>query len=821
MTPPSRSSSSAVSWAAWAGLVVVLVAALLPWWRHHTYLRDFYDYGLVMASNARLAEGQKPYADYVTPIQSAMFVLDRGAEKLGGGTYVGMTWGGAGLIVLGVVLLAGMLARRWPRGVALAVAGAVVIGSATQHTIIWHNSLGVLALALVSWSFAVAPVWRRETLGWHALAAAGLFLGGTNKLNYHLVACAVAAGWVVHALVLRRAERWRGCVLLGAVALFGVVLPVAAELAWTGASFAQWRYNVIALPLAARAGTLGQMGSLRFYFQTVHVYYGAVRLAPAGAIGVYLAAVAALAAGRAGGGRALPWLFAVLAGILAAGSGAALLATNNEIAYVVLAASVVLAVSLWLGFDLPARGPWFVAGLLAPALVLAACGWESAWRGQRSQFGHSTDPRVAYLPGESAGADFGYLRGLHLPASMVQSLQSVASWRRELPVADRAGCFYGPAGEWLERIWPATKRPGLPLWMHAGTSYGPREEEALIAALRPGGGYHHLLVPEAWDHWGAHVEQELRHSFMKERIGPVWFAYRALPQDVVSTEPLGAGLGLGGNLDSTRLLSTMARYQLADGRQFLGVETGTGELRVMAESFRASGEAVLQRIGPGGPLGPVRFEVQGVRDGARILRLELEQSLAEGRDEAVVPCKLDSSGLPLAYVVTVPPALAGRVRAGWRAPAFSHSGNEDRALPPQLVSGSGQPREADAAERAALLPADHRDDRVILRNVWVEGGRLRIPPGGEVWVRLRGLYAHIGITAAGLSDVSTPAKPVLRTIYYKSGRLETMSNTVLADTAPVSFHAWSPENEGWLGLIDVSDRNTGAITVRIDALVLP
>lgn len=824
MTTPSRPDPAARPWLWWGGLGLVTLLALLPWWRNHAYLRDFYDYGLVMASNARLGAGEKPYVDYVTPIQTAVFALNRGAEKLGGGTYVGMTRGGAALIAVGVVLLCAMLVRQWSRGAALVVGAAVVICSASQHTIIWHNVLGVFALAMVSWSFALAPVWRRATLGWHTLAAAGLLLGGTNKLNFHLVACALAAGWVLHALAVRREPLGRGLITLGAIVLFGWVVPVVAELAWTGASFPQWLYNVVEMPFAARAGTLEQLLSARFYFTTVHIYYGDLRLPPAGAISVGLAAVAAVAAGlsRTGERRGLARIFAGLAGVLAAASAAALLATNNEIAYVVLAAALVLAVSLWLGFGLPDRGGWFVAGLLGPALVLAACGWESAWRGQRSQFGHYDEPRAEYLSGEAIGADFGYVRGLHLPRSIVWSLQAIAGWRNSLPEADRAGCYYGPAGEWLERIWPVTKVPGLPLWLHVGTSYGPREEATLVAALRPGGPYHHLLVPEPWDAWGEQVDRELKRSFMKERIGPVWFAYHSLPQNVLSTEPLGPqGGGLGGNLDATRLVSTMPRHQLADTRQFLGIESGTGELQVRAESFRASGEVVLQRTGTAGLLGPVKFEVQGMQGDMRIVRLTLEVSLPQDRDELVVPCKLDSSGLPLAYVVTIPPELSGRIRAGWRAPAFSHAGNEDLPLPPQLVTGASLPRDAEAAERAALLPADRREDRVVLRNARADSGRLVLPPGGEAWVRLRAIYQHIGVTAAGTSDAPTFINPVLRVVFYKGGRLETMSNTVLVGTTPVSTHAWAPEAGGWIGLLNTADRSAAPITVRIDAMVPP
>ncbi len=818
---PPLSTAARLGW--WGGLLVVAGLALLPWWRNHTYLRDFYDYGLVMAGNARIEAGEKPYVDFVTPIQTAMFVLNRGAERLGGNTFVGMTRGAAVFIVVGVFLLAGLLARRFGRVAALLVAGAIVAGSASQHTIIWHNALGVLLLALVTWSVAIAPVWRRETIGWHLLTAVGLFVGGANKLNFHLVACAMAVGWVLHALIVRREQPWRGFVLLGGVPLFGAVLPVVAEMAWTGASFAQWRYNVIQLPFSSRASTLSHLASWRFYFETVHIYYGTLRLPPAGAIGVLLAAVAAFAGARGAAPerRGWAWTFAAGAGLLAAVAGAALLATNNEIAYVMLAAALVLAASLWLGFGAPTRGPWFAVGLLVPSLVVGVCAWESAWRGQRSQFGHSNDPRAQYELGETAGADFGYLRGLHLPGSYLGSLKSIVNWRNELSAADRTASYYGPASEWLERIWPVTKVRELPLWMHVGTSFGEREADALVRALRPGGSYHHLLVPEPWDHWGDRVDAELKRSFMKVRIGPLWFAYHALPHGVFSTEPLGASVGFGGNLDSTRVVSAMPRHQLPDGRQFLGIDEGTGEMQVRAPSFRASGEVVLQRLGTSGTLGPVRFQVLGLADGQRIERVSLEVSLPEDQNVMIVPCKLDSSGLPLAYVVTVPPELSGNIRAGWRAPAFSHAGNEDTPLPPQLITGSSLPRDTTPEERAALLPPEFQNLRVVVKNAWVDGGRLRVSPGGEVWVKLPALYPHITLAAASWQPVTGPANPVLRAVFYKSGRLETLSHTVLPDPNLQKIPVWSPEGGGWIGLLDVSDRTTTDITVRVEALIPP
>ena len=92
---------------------VVVLAALLPWWRNHSYLRDLYDYGLVIAANGHFNLGERPYVDFTTPIQAGFLGLGWLFERLGGSTYSGLTLGGAFLIVTEAVVLPLMLARRW------------------------------------------------------------------------------------------------------------------------------------------------------------------------------------------------------------------------------------------------------------------------------------------------------------------------------------------------------------------------------------------------------------------------------------------------------------------------------------------------------------------------------------------------------------------------------------------------------------------------------------------------------------------------------------------------------------------------------------
>ena len=113
-------------WPAMAFAALLLIA-LLPWWRNHGYLRDLYDYGLVIAANGHLNLGERPYVDFTAPIQAGFLGLWWMFERVGGSTYAGLTLGGAALIVFAAVALPLMPARRWP------CRAAVIAGTAVKQ----------------------------------------------------------------------------------------------------------------------------------------------------------------------------------------------------------------------------------------------------------------------------------------------------------------------------------------------------------------------------------------------------------------------------------------------------------------------------------------------------------------------------------------------------------------------------------------------------------------------------------------------------------------------------------------------------------------
>ncbi len=799
----------------WTIIAFVTILALAPWWRNHTYLRDFYDYGLVMAGVGRIGAGERPYVDFLTPIQTGTFLFNGWAEKLAGGTYQAMTWGAALLVVLSLPLLAGVLSRRWSVGPAVAVAGAVVCMTVAQHTIIWHNCVGAICLAVATCTAAVSPVIRRSQWGWHLLTAGALMIGGINKLNAHLIALCGVLAWALLSGFTRRSEWPRVLATALFVLICAVVLPVGFELCWTQASLPAWWNNVVVLPFGSRVSDFTAIRNWDFYFSIHHDYYGSLVVPQLGALGVFVTATFAVAGIRTFGLRQCGWV--VAAALFAAASGAGLLATNYEIAYVAMGAWFALVAALWLGFGLPGEGRLFYGGLIVPAVMVGAIAWQSAWRGQRSQFGYSLAARTNYVAGETIAPDFGYLQGTYVPPEMGASMASAASWRTSLPVETKAAVFYGPGLEWLERPWPTLKLPGMPLWMHGGTSYGVGEEVRLLEALSGPQGYRHILVSEARDHWGALITPGLFNKYAKHKFGPIWFRYDRLPTGIVSGRPLEFLFAFGGNVDSTQLTSTMEMKTLVDGRSFIGVAQGSGEMLLTAPSNRAKGEAVVRRV-PGQasiPAAAVHFEVFSVADGNYYPRWSADVSLPDDQGEIIVPFPVDCGSSPLRFLVTIPPELTGSVVAGWRGLTLLHSldgPEEPSRLHPEAVDAVL----AGAAMREALLPPGWNPSKVFVRNGRVGPRGLELLPGGEIWIRLAGFYTEITGVASVAEAVRLPADPVVRVLYRKGAKLDVQAQSALRDPdRSFNFHAWSAEADGWLVIMTEPNLSTPPVAIRL------
>lgn len=805
----------------WLLLAGAVGLALLPWWRHHGYLRDLFDYGIVIEANGRFERGERPYVDFKTPIQAGFLGLNWLVERVGGGDYRALTRGGAALIVVTVLGLVLLLARRWPAWAAVAVGLAVTVSGASQHTILWHNSLGLFCLAAVTWAAACAPVARRETWRWHVIVAAGLFLGGINKLNFQLVALAFAGAWAARAGLQRDASWRRVMATIAGLFIVGLGLPVAAELAWTGASLRDWLINVVQLAAGGRAEFLGRILTPAFLFKPIHDYYGTLLLPQAGLAGLLALAAATLVAAwtvRASLSRLDRWLLPV-AVVLASGAGAALLATNYEIACVGLGAWCVLITSVWLGFGLDGgRRRVLAAGLVLPALIVGGTAWGTAWQGNRSQFGFSRAPRDSYRLAENAGVAFTYLRGLRLPPEVWHSFELL---ERTLPAPGSDGLrpvFYGPGLEFADRFYPAVRVPGRPLWGHWGTSYGPREIEELTAQLVSGRYYKTVVVTIGFEDWPDALRHALQKYYVWHNAGAAMRAWTWRDEDTVDFANVFRSLErLGGNLDGRRLHfdhRPLGSRRLAGEGFVLGTDRADGAVLVRAPFYRMRGVAVIERL-PGAGDGPVHADFKVTRHGAvpEEARWAGRLELPAGQRSARLTFEADGFALPVELWARQESDRAG-IYIGFRELEITNAIDAEGDAPTLALKplASDQP----TPEMLGALFGDvaWRPQRLSLR-----GGRPEVSPaglelssGGELWLHTDRMTGEL----AGELSLPRHSPPVLfRVVWYKGARVQVLQNGWIQPGDPTLFRAWTAEAGGWIGLVIESTDRPATVRVKV------
>ncbi|RXK55282.1 hypothetical protein ESB00_05125 [Oleiharenicola lentus] len=782
------------------GLFAVL--ALAPWWRNHTHLRSFFDYGLAMAGAGRIEAGQKPYVDFITPAQAGWYFLNWASEKVGGGTFQAMTLGGAASILISYAVLLGMLARRWSLPAAAVMAGGLVCATVSQHTLWWYNPWGVICLTVVAWAGAVAPVLRREHLGWHLLALAGLFFGGINKINMQLMAVALALAWAVRAGLNGRASAGR--VLLTVLFYLGALaLPVLAEMAWTGASFATWWHNVITLPASSRSGMALEAFSPKYLLTPFNDHYYGLLLKPVGLIGLVLT-VQTVGQILIHTWREAGWwerILPVVCGLVAYAGGVVLLATNMDIAYTGIGGWLALLVALWLGFGLPAQGRWFNAVMLASALGIGAVAWHSAWIGQRSQFGHSGSPRAAYVDAGSAGPDFGYFRGTFMPPETVESLRELGAWRAALPAERRAGHFYGPGTEWAAHLWPAMATPGLPIsvYRQPGNSDG-RAESARLAQLLGDGTIREITVSRVLDYWEQRQLPLLTHRFDKLPLGEIFSVYSANVADGVSGSPIWFTRVFGGNADSRQLVSAGRFAGKNEWNQFIAFGEGRGTMLLKAQSNRLQGEVVVRRADGAPPrAAAAEFAIYAqANPEARFERWRQRVELPAGEEEIRVPYAIDSSGMAAFFTVDVPDEAKGVILAGWRGPQLLHTFNAGPENPEWLYPGRTPGTPLDEPTLAKLLPGSWRPAKAFMRNGRVTDQGVELLPGGELWLKVEGFVTEF--SGQALVEAWDPAHiPFVRGMWYRGGRLEVFTQMIARDgDRKADFKMWCAEPGGWL-----------------------
>jgi hypothetical protein len=798
---------------------ILVVTVTLPWLRNHQYLRDFMDYGLVMAATARMDAGELPYRDFVTPIQAGFLKINHWAEHLGGGNYLGLTYGGLALIIVAMLSMTWILSRRLPMAWALVFSSAITAASASQHNIIWHNNLGVLCLAIAIWATASAPKWHRSQIGWHLALGLALWIGGVNKISFHLLALAGVAGFILRQLFIGKSNGKACFGLLGFAAISGVAFPIATELWITHVNLSTWYGNVLGLAGASRAQYLDSLLTWEAYLRPLNDHYGALPVPQFGLwFVVSLVGLAAiLMRGRSNFDR-------VMLSIAAAGcaiAANALLVTNHEIAYVAGAGCIVLGVGLLLGFSEGRRFPHAATIWLSVfAIINGLPAWKSAWAGERSLFGHSQAAREDYVELAMMDPRFDYIRGVRIPPEMADSYLGIDNF---MPPANAHGqhpAFYATGVEWLEQIWPSLKVKGLPLWMHDGTTYQREQGELLYQLIMPPSRFEILVASVPWDHWPgqSHVSTALFSE--PHNSGSVLRVYETQASLHEDNDQIRLINLFGTNFETRLLRFDNTVFQLSEaGQIYFGTyNEEPATVYLDWKGSRALAKGILRRLdgADDSTLGAefvIEYEVDGDWHHIETARLEL------GADETekTFELKFDGRLRELRFRVVVDQGDPAIVSAGWFAPTLMHSQAVD-GPPPPLMRRASEVSPITSDRLAAFNRTEWTPDEVFLRGGRVTEEGYLLEPGGQIWMKavhpLRALDGQISVSSKAPPNA---VMPLVRVLWYKGGRVQiAWQDRLNPDSRSHRFHAWSAGPDGWIGILMDPLPGVAPVIVRID-----
>lgn len=812
------------------GVTLVAIAAatvaLIPWMRNRGYINDLLDYGLVIVGNARVAAGERPWVDFTTPLQSGFYWLNHVIQRLFGDTFQAMTLANGVAIVAVLALTAFVLSKRLPAVFALLISLVIVVGSLGQHTVVWYNAVGVIALAYVSWSAAVSPVLHRSTFWWHALTIVALAFGGTNKLNFHLVGLAGAVAWAIRAGCLQQAKWGRvgATVLVWLVA--GIAVPLGLELAWTGATFAEWRYNVLEIAVATRGGHLTPLLGLNFYIKPLNDFYGWV-LGPVGAIVVIWLFLSAALAWK--GRNLIDRVFLVGATLYSIVGFAGIMATNHEIVYVSLSAGIAILISIWLGFDLMARPRLRGWVLLVPCLILGAVMWKSAWQGQRALFGHNVIDREAFRELKSINGEFDYMKGTHLPPTLAQDLEDLATEIPAKPTEGEYPFFYSTGMEWLEMIWPAKNLKKMPI-LHTAVAYTPIEVVQLREAFSRPSEFERAYGMVAWGPWPGGIESFMSSRITSRLIGGITVAEIHNGGLTSRLEPFHDAIAIlnnyGGSMDRryisirSPLWSSVAENEQA----FLSTESGEGVFRFEQPTINIRGQVIVRRITKNltEPL-EAEFEIRTVSPDPNQAGGELWRELVKlpaDQNEVRASYDINTQNLPTEFSVRIPAEHEWKIAAGWRLPNIQYT-KVDFPEPPILREPPIPVVPIDASWKAALLPAPWRDKfEVQIRGGFIKDQHIELWPGGEVWLRPIEPVASLQTRFRLKNPVGQNGALVVRAVWYKGGRLEIQQQMGIHDSDTGALvKTWTAGSDGFFGFLIDPGPSTRSLQIKIEEVV--
>jgi hypothetical protein len=789
-------------------IAIMTVCVVTVWLRNRDILRDLFDYSTVITAAGKVEAGFKPYTGVRSPMQSSVYLFNYATERIFGRSYLGLTFGGLVQALGGALLLRWMLRHSLGAVAATLVALAVVLAGPLQHEVFFYNPIGILCLGLVLFGLAAEPrLWPVPSLRL-AVVFAALLVGGINKLNYQGATLVLAGLLSLAAWSTGRINRLAAAQNLLLLILAGCILPLAFELAWTGATFAQWFDDVVLLP-TARLQLVEQVTDWSIYRHPVYAFHHHILMKGAGGVGLGLL----LATGIwlfwdawANRSRWPDWLVRValiLGGCL---MGALLMITSHETVLLTSLAYPILAVALYLQYRRPGQpvDRWVGRVLLAATLCWSVAGGYAAWHGSRLLYGPNPPPLSAYVRVHSRSRALAYLEGIRMLPAEIDAWERTAARLRSLEDEEGklSGVLLGPTMEWLERAYPEAIVRREPIWYDAGTTL--HEGDAAYFKQLLGGGTHRLITHKDWQAWPESITQLLHLGYRLERVGSRDMLYHprgpALPSvaaeagDVPNPTAYRNATNSNVLITATRFSAGMAISAAPTGGAF-GAKHDTNWSWPLGASD-LQGRAVARLDANATEPATVTFRVMADDADNGAILLELPVRLSPQKREVELPLSLQPGGRPLWFETVITSGKPGTVFGGWREMRITH---------------------ATEAGPSPVLPFRHRLKQAYPavtveqpENVWFTRSGDLMQPGdwadvpAENWRRDDARAGLVRIRVELETNPDDPADPVVVTLaWYRAGRFEIMTEKMidLRVTHSVTLQAKVTEPGGWVGLL--------------------
>lgn len=784
----------------------MLIIVSVVWWRNRDILRDIFDYSIVAAAAGKVEAGYKPFTDIRSPMQSSVYLLNAAAEAVFGRTYLGLTWGGWVQALGSGWLLLWLLWRRVEFCLTMAVVLAVTLAGALQHMVFFYNPIGIVCLSLVVLGLAIGPELRPRSSSHAWLILLACFLGGINKLNFHGVTLALA-GLITVAAWLQHRIRFAGVVRNAVwLAMFGLVLPLGFELAWTGADLRTWLDQVVFGP-TARLDYLTQVLGLGMYWRPVHDFHAHVLVPGIAGVGLVLVLVtggwmqtAAKPTTWQPAGRAIRIALTAAAWL----GGAAIMISNHEIVVLTSLVFPVMAVAVYLLYRDPAHhSDRLIRGMLIAGLACwVVTGGYTAWQGARVLYGQNPPPRDRYVRFEPNLPALDYFAGVRMLPEQIEAME--AAGRRLQSMEDPNGhlppMLFGQGQEWFERAYPHSIVPGAPVWLHDGTTLHAADLDYFRSITD--GGQRRILVQRDWQSWPPGIQAMLEREYFPEILSgrDVMYHPRGIVPTPVSSEVPSAPQPMDFRNETASAIFLPATLWSPEMKLLTGATGPVFGATVSTNWFLPAGANELRGVAEVRVLDDA--EVQGVvvlrirRDDGVHGPLVWEMPVVVGQQRVVkaLPFTIQPGGRPLWMQTLVPEQLRGKVVAGWRELRITNSNAADLSPPAPYQSG--------LAGEVAAMPADARGE------FWYEKNSGESPPWhslpAEHWQPAPDIPRTVAVSVEFKTDApAAGARVNLILVWYRAGRFEYLAER---EVVPDASHrevlqGMMPEPGGWLGVL--------------------